>query len=121
MNLPLGMDRKSRWLLFSTEELRLLSDALGYLADFDTNASKFSQEIERAYRDSLARTDERMAAPKIHTCETCKGCGRIAEHVEMPWDEWREKDPQLSAAGARSGYIKPQPCPDCGGLGRTPF
>ena len=51
-------------------------------------------------------------------CKTCEGSGKIANDGEKtPWSFY-EKLPIESAGGVLMGFIKPTPCPDCGGSGK---
>lgn len=50
-------------------------------------------------------------------CPKCEGCGRIANSEDgEPWRFW-EKLPWGNDAAVRLGYVKPIPCPCCGGSG----
>lgn len=50
-------------------------------------------------------------------CQRCDGCGRIASGEEgAPWTMW-ESLPPGSKAAVELGFVKPIPCPECGGFG----
>lgn len=50
-------------------------------------------------------------------CDRCEGCGKIANTRDAePWSAWEEL-PAQSAIAIRMGWVKPIPCPECGGSG----
>ena len=53
-------------------------------------------------------------------CETCAGCGKIANDEDgTPW-EWMRDLPYAQIA-IRLGTVKPITCPDCDGTGAAGF
>lgn len=52
-------------------------------------------------------------------CPTCEGCGQVANTEDRePWTAWMRIELRNSTA-VLLGFVKPIPCPDCGGSGRT--
>ena len=46
-------------------------------------------------------------------CETCEGCGQIADDGSMtPWKVWLDM-PMQSTIAIQMGWVKPIDCPDC--------
>ena len=63
----------------------------------------------------LADEPPELAPP----CPTCEGCGQVANtEGREPWTAWMRIEFRSSAA-IGLGLVKPIPCPDCGGSGRT--
>jgi hypothetical protein len=47
------------------------------------------------------------------TCQTCDGCGQVADTDDQePWSMW-ESLPPGSDIAVRLGLVKPIPCPTC--------
>lgn len=52
-------------------------------------------------------------------CRRCDGCGQIANSEEgEPWTAWSHLPPGSDIA-VRMGFVKPIPCPACGGTGKV--
>jgi len=52
-------------------------------------------------------------------CQTCDGCGRVADTEDRePWTAWTSL-PLHSAAAVVLGIVRPITCPKCGGSGET--
>lgn len=50
-------------------------------------------------------------------CDTCAGCGKIADDEDRtPWKYWLEL-PLGSSAAVLMGLVKPIICPSCKGTG----
>lgn len=49
----------------------------------------------------------------IHECGRCEGCGHVTGSYgwEIPWTKWSVD------GSATKGFMRPSPCPDCGGTG----
>lgn len=53
-------------------------------------------------------------------CQTCDGCGKIANDDDRsPWTHW-ERLPPGSDVAVRLGMVRPMTCPDCDGSGNKP-
>lgn len=60
-----------------------------------------------------------LAVEILMICQRCEGCGKIANDEDgTPWTQW-ENLPVKNAVAVIVGIIKPIPCPQCGGTGRT--
>lgn len=52
-------------------------------------------------------------------CQTCAGCGRIANDADRtPWKYWAEL-PLQNAVAVVMGLVRPIQCPDCDGTGKV--
>jgi len=68
--------------------------------------------------ECLRELPKRVAAMVAEKCQTCDGCGEIADDEEgMPWTFWMNL-PVKSAAAVIVGFVKPIPCPACKGTGK---
>lgn len=53
-------------------------------------------------------------------CETCDGCGKLADTEDRePWSRWLEI-PVKSALALQIGLVRPIPCTVCKGKGKVP-
>ena len=53
-------------------------------------------------------------------CETCDGCGYVANDSDaIPWKEWAAL-PRQSAVAVHMGLVQPIFCPTCTGTGDQP-
>jgi hypothetical protein len=52
----------------------------------------------------------------IHVCGRCEGCGHVTGSYqwEIPWTRWA---PTATHPNNQGGFLRPHPCPDCGGTG----
>ena len=51
-------------------------------------------------------------------CPKCDGCGKVANDAdETPWSAWTSL-PLASSAAVLAGFVRPKPCPLCGGSGK---
>lgn len=52
-------------------------------------------------------------------CHRCEGCGKIDNGDDgAPWTLW-ERLPPGSDLAVRLGMVRPIPCPECGGTGKS--
>jgi hypothetical protein len=52
-------------------------------------------------------------------CETCDGCGRLADTEDRePWTVWTSM-PLHSSIAVLLGIVRPIECPDCKGTGKA--
>jgi hypothetical protein len=51
-------------------------------------------------------------------CPHCDGCGQVADRDGAPWNLWQDL-PAGSDLAVRMGLVKPVPCSECGGSGRS--
>lgn len=55
----------------------------------------------------------------LETCETCEGCGKLANTKDRePWSRWLQL-PVRSAVALQVGIVTPITCPDCQGAGKV--
>lgn len=55
----------------------------------------------------------------LEKCETCDGCGKLANTKDRePWSRWLEL-PVRSSLALQLGIVTPITCPDCKGAGKV--
>jgi len=53
-------------------------------------------------------------------CQSCAGCGYVAnDDDKVPWKYWMEL-PMQSAIAIQMGLVQPEECTECNGTGEKP-